>query len=170
MVRAKEKALAAREKASLVRRLPNRTPEPPFLVRCFSYYSSELLSCLWSKVSPNPSDHTSLVAFEEIRDELPHLDHIGSKGASRQVISQGEPTLGPTSRFGAPRGSNTRRPGLAAAQKDEPASKPHHCIFLQIPRRPSTREATKRRSSALYPVLFAFLHIAVFGLRRGLHD
>ena len=79
-------------------------------------------------MSPNASDHTSLLAFKEIRDELPHIGHLSSKGASRQASPQGQPTLGLTSMFDAPRGSNTRRPGLAAAQKNEPASKPHHCI------------------------------------------
>ena len=128
MAQAKEKALAARQKGSLVRRLPNRAPGPRFLVWCISYNAPELLLCLWSKVSTNSSEHTSLLAFEEIRDELPHLDYLGSKDASRQVSSQGQPTLGPTSMFGASRGSNTRRPGLAAAQKHGPASKPHHCI------------------------------------------
>ena len=60
-----------------------------------------------------PSDHQrNTVGMDDLR-------RLGSKGTSRQVSSQGQPTFGPTSMFGAPRGSNTRRPGLAAAQKDE---------------------------------------------------
>ena len=78
-------------------------------------------------MSPNACDHTSLLAFDGIHDESPHLDYLRSKGASRQVSSQDQPTLSPTSTFGAPRGSNTRRPELAAAQKHELASKPQHC-------------------------------------------
>ena len=60
-----------------------------------------------------PADYQrNIVGMDDLR-------RLGSKGASRQVSSQGQPTLGPTSMFGAPRGSNSRRPGLAAAQKDD---------------------------------------------------
>ena len=60
-----------------------------------------------------PADYQrNVVGMDDLR-------RLGSKGASRQVSSQGQPTLGPTSMFGAPRGSNSRRPGLAAAQKDD---------------------------------------------------
>ena len=60
-----------------------------------------------------PADYQrNIVGMDDLR-------RLGSKGASRQVSSQGQPTLGPTSMFGAPRGSNTKRPGLAAAQKDD---------------------------------------------------
>ena len=60
-----------------------------------------------------PADYQrNVVGMDDLR-------RLGSKGASRQVSSQGQPTLGPTSMLGAPRGSNTRRPGLAAAQKDD---------------------------------------------------
>ncbi len=61
---------------------------------------------------PPPDHQRNIVGMDDLR-------RLGSKGASRQVSSQGQPTLGPTSMFGAPRGSNTRRPGLAAAQKDD---------------------------------------------------
>ena len=61
-----------------------------------------------------PADYQrNVVGMDDLR-------RLGSKGASRQVSSQGQPTLGPSlSMFGAPRGSNTKRPGLAAAQKDD---------------------------------------------------
>ena len=48
------------------------------------------------------------------------LRRLGSKGGSRQVSSQGQqPTFGPTSMFGGPRGSNTRRPAMGGTQKDD---------------------------------------------------
>ena len=60
-----------------------------------------------------PADYQkNIVGMDDLR-------RVGSKGASTQVSSQRQPTLGPTSMFGAPRGSNSRRPGLAAAQKDD---------------------------------------------------
>ena len=122
-------APAARPMACLARRISNQTSAPGFLVLCISYNAREFPPCLWSKVSPNASDHKSVSAFEDIY-ELSHLEHLRSKGASRQVSSQGQPTLGPISTFGAPRGSNTRQAGLAATQKDDLASKPQHCVYF----------------------------------------
>lgn len=62
-------------------------------------------------MQPPPDHHKNTVGMDDLR-------RLGSKGGSRQVSSQGQPTLGPTSMFG-PRGSNTRRPGMAGAQKDD---------------------------------------------------
>lgn len=61
---------------------------------------------------PPPDYHKNTVGVDDLR-------RLGSKGGSRQVSSQGQPTLGPTSMFGMQRGSNTRRPGMAGAQKDD---------------------------------------------------
>lgn len=62
---------------------------------------------------PPPDYHKNTVGMDDLR-------RLGSKGGSRQVSSQGQaPTFGPTSMFGGPRGSNTRRPGMAGAQKDD---------------------------------------------------
>ena len=63
-------------------------------------------------MQPPPDYHKNTVGIDELR-------RLGSKGGSRQVSSQGQPILGPTSMFGGPRGSNTRRPGMAGAQKDD---------------------------------------------------
>ena len=63
-------------------------------------------------MQPPPDYHKNTVGMDDLR-------RLGSKGGSRQVSSQGQPTLGPTSMFGGPRGSNTRRPGMAGAQKDD---------------------------------------------------
>jgi len=61
---------------------------------------------------PPPDYHKNTVGMDDLR-------RLGSKGGSRQVSSQGQaPTFGPSSMFGAPRGSNTRRP-LGGAQKDD---------------------------------------------------
>ena len=59
-----------------------------------------------------PPDHRNTVGMDDLR-------RLGSRGGSRQVSSQGQPTLVPPSMFGGPRGSNPRRPVLAAAQKDD---------------------------------------------------
>lgn len=59
-----------------------------------------------------PPDYKNTVGMDDLR-------RLGSKGSSRQVSSQGQPPFGPTSMFGGPRGSNTRRPGMAGTQKDE---------------------------------------------------
>ena len=59
-----------------------------------------------------PPDYKNTVGMDDLR-------RLGSKAGSRQVSSQGQPTFGPTSMFGGPRGSNTRRPGMAGTQKDE---------------------------------------------------
>lgn len=61
---------------------------------------------------PPPDYHKNTVGMDDLR-------RLGSKSGSRQVSSQGQPTFGPTSMFGAPRGSNTRRPGMTSAQKDD---------------------------------------------------
>lgn len=62
---------------------------------------------------PPPDYHKNTVGMDDLR-------RLGSKGGSRQVSSQGHaPTFGPTSMFSGPRGSNTRRSNLGAAQKDE---------------------------------------------------
>lgn len=61
---------------------------------------------------PPPDYHKNTVGMDDLR-------RLGSKGGSRQVSSQGQPTFGPTSMFGGPRGSNTRRPGMAGTQKDD---------------------------------------------------
>lgn len=61
---------------------------------------------------PPPDYHKNTVGMDDLR-------RLGSKGGSRQVSSQGQPTFGPTSMFGGPRGSNTRRPGMTGAQKDD---------------------------------------------------
>ena len=60
---------------------------------------------------PPPDYHKNTVGMDDLR-------RLGSKGGSRQVSSQGQ-TFGPTSMFGGPRGSNTRRPGMAGTQKDD---------------------------------------------------
>ena len=59
-----------------------------------------------------PPDYKNTVGMDDLR-------RLSSKSGSRQVSSQGPPTLGPTSLFSGPRGSNTRRPGMAGTQKDE---------------------------------------------------
>ena len=64
---------------------------------------------------PPPDFHKNTVGMDDLR-------RLGSKGGSRQVSSQGQPTFGPTSMFGGPRGSNTRRPGIGGAQKDDSAA------------------------------------------------
>lgn len=53
---------------------------------------------------PPPDYQKNTVGMEDLR-------RLGSKAASRQTSSQGNPTLGPTSMFGA-RGSNTGRKTL----------------------------------------------------------
>ena len=60
---------------------------------------------------PPPDYHKNTVGMDDLR-------RLGSKGGSRQVSSQG-PTFAPTSMFSGPRGSNTRRPVLVGAQKDD---------------------------------------------------
>lgn len=61
-----------------------------------------------------PPDYKNTVGMDDLK-------RLSSKGSSRQVSSQGQPTFGPTSMFGGPRGSNTRRPGMAAARDDSGA-------------------------------------------------
>ena len=61
---------------------------------------------------PPPDYQRNTVGMDDLR-------RLGSRGGSRQVSSQGPATFGPTSNFLGPRGSNTRRPGLAGAQKDD---------------------------------------------------
>ena len=59
-----------------------------------------------------PPDQRNTVGMDDLR-------RLGSRGGSRQISSQGPATFGPSSNFLGPRGSNTRRSGLAGAQKDD---------------------------------------------------
>ena len=127
MVQGKEKALVARQTPAWVNKFPIRLENLGPLCRV-SPTMLQSFCCVFGARFRTASKHSSLLAFEEIRDGPYHLDYPGSKGVGRQASSQGQPTLSPTSILGAPRGSNTRRPGLVAAKKDEPTSKPHHCI------------------------------------------
>ena len=61
---------------------------------------------------PPPDFNKNTVGMDDLR-------RLGSKGGSRQVSSQGQPTFGPSSMFSAPRGSRTNRPGMGAASKDD---------------------------------------------------
>ena len=127
IVQAKEKALVARQTPAWVDEFPIRLENLGPLCRVSRTILQSFYYIFRARFRTT-SEHSSLLAFEEIRDGPYHLDYPGSKGVGRQASSQGHPTLGPTSILGAPRGSNTRRPGLATAKKDEPTSKPHHCI------------------------------------------
>ena len=65
---------------------------------------------------PPPDFNKNTVGMDDLR-------RLGSKGGSRQVSSQGQPTFGPTSMFGgAPRGSRSGRSGMGAASKDDSAA------------------------------------------------
>ena len=66
----------------------------------------------FGNMMPPPDYQRNTVGMDDLR-------RLGSKGGSRQVSSQGQPTFGPPSMFGGPRGSNTRRPGMGAAPKDD---------------------------------------------------
>ena len=66
----------------------------------------------FGNMMPPPDYQRNTVGMDDLR-------RLSSKGSSRQVSSQGQPTFGPTSMFGGPRGSNTRRPGMGAAPKDD---------------------------------------------------
>lgn len=61
---------------------------------------------------PPPDYNKNTVGMDDLR-------RLGSKGGSRQVSSQGQPTFGPSSMFSGPRGSRTGRPGMGAANKDD---------------------------------------------------
>jgi len=51
---------------------------------------------------PPPDYQRNTVGMDDLR-------RLGNRGGSRQASSQGAPSFGPTSMFGANRGSNTRK-------------------------------------------------------------
>lgn len=103
---------------------------------------------------PPPDYNKNTVGMDDLR-------RLGSKGGSRQASSQGQPTFGPSSMFGAPRGSRTGRPGMGAATKDDSgaSSRTGTPPALKEKKEKEEKEAASRTNTFRYEFVLRLLSL-----------